>query len=197
MNINIFRGIALIAALTLAAGVASAQFGNTKDRRTVVTISGPVEIPGNKVLPGGTYVFRLLDSTGTKNVVQVFNRDETDLLATLLAVTDYRDAPTDQTIITFSERPAGQPEALHYWFFPGDTVGLQFVYPHTRADSLARESHSNVLCMTDEMTTHMTSGAKSANDPSVQNLESTDVKAMNPSGQEVQKEQAMKPKKQQ
>jgi len=37
----------------------------------VVTFSGPVEIPG-KALPAGTYVFKLLDSQGNRNIVQVF-----------------------------------------------------------------------------------------------------------------------------
>ena len=47
------------------------------DKKTTVTFSAPVEIPGinAQVLPAGTYVFRLLDALSDRNVVQVFNKD--------------------------------------------------------------------------------------------------------------------------
>ena len=53
---------------------ASAQPWNKK---TTVTFSAPVEIPGvgAQVLPAGTYVFKLLDSLSDRNIVQVFNAD--------------------------------------------------------------------------------------------------------------------------
>ena len=43
------------------------------DKKTIVTFNAPVEIPG-KALPVGTYVFKLLDSMGNRNIVQVFDR---------------------------------------------------------------------------------------------------------------------------
>src|SRR5678815_4402666 len=83
-------------------GMTSAQ---TWNKRTSVTFSGPVEIPGPEaqVLPAGTYVFRLLDSQSNRNIVQIFNKDESHLYATILAIPNYRLQPTDQTVITFSE----------------------------------------------------------------------------------------------
>src|SRR5436309_14941940 len=59
---------------------ASAQPWNKK---TTVTFSTPVEIPGvgAQVLPAGTSVFRLLDSLSDRNIVQVFNKDESDVYA--------------------------------------------------------------------------------------------------------------------
>ncbi len=97
------------------------------DKRTVVTFGSPVEIPG-KVLPAGTYVMRLADNTGNRTVVQFYNQDETALIATVLAVPDYREEPRGDTVITFDERRADSPQALRSWFYPGDTFGLQFVY---------------------------------------------------------------------
>lgn len=101
------------------------------DKRTVVTFHEPVEIPG-KVLPAGTYVMRLLDNTGDRNIVQFFNHDQTRLIDTVMGVTDYRDQPADHTVITFEERAGNAPEAIKSWFYPGDTTGVEFMYPHVR-----------------------------------------------------------------
>ena len=88
------------------------------DKATTVTFSAPVELP-NIVLQPGTYVFRLLDTPGNRHVVQVFNAEETHLYTTILAIPNYRLKATDKTVITSRERPAGQPEALRAWFYPG------------------------------------------------------------------------------
>ncbi len=98
------------------------------DKQTVLTFNESVEVPG-KVLPAGTYVFRLADSQSDRNVVQVFTEDQKQLLATIMAIPAYRIEPTGKTVVTFDERPSGSPEALHKWFYPGDTYGFEFVYP--------------------------------------------------------------------
>jgi hypothetical protein len=48
------------------------------NRKTVVTFSGPVEVPGvgAQTLPAGTYVFKILDSQSDRHIVQIFNQDE-------------------------------------------------------------------------------------------------------------------------
>ena len=45
------------------------------NKKTTVTFSAPVEIPGvgAQVLPAGTYVFKLLDSQSDRHIVQIFN----------------------------------------------------------------------------------------------------------------------------
>src|SRR5690242_8637418 len=80
------------------------------NKKTIVTFSGPTEIPG-QVLSAGTYVFKLADSQSDRNIVQVFNKDETRLYGTFLAIPDYRLEPADKPVITFEERAAGAPEA--------------------------------------------------------------------------------------
>ncbi len=42
------------------------------NKATILTFSEPVEIPG-RVLPAGTYQFKLFDSTSNRNIVQVFD----------------------------------------------------------------------------------------------------------------------------
>jgi hypothetical protein len=98
------------------------------NKETVLTFNKPIEIPG-KVLPAGTYVFKLADSQSDRDIVQISSKDQKHLLATILAIPDYRAEPTDKTVVTFEERLSGSPEALHSWFYPGDTDGIEFVYP--------------------------------------------------------------------
>jgi hypothetical protein len=114
------------------------------NKKTVVTFSQPVELPGI-ALPAGTYVFKLLDSLSNRHIVQVFNADETKIFATILAIPNYRLAPSSETILRFDERPTGLPEALRAWFYPGDNFGQEFVYPKTRALQLAETTHQPVL----------------------------------------------------
>src|ERR1051326_3848211 len=87
-------GVGVVA--LMLSSVASAQSWN---KRTVVTFSGPVEIPGvgAQVLPAGTYVFKLLDSQSDRHIVQVFNKNETHIYATILAIPNWRLQPTDKT----------------------------------------------------------------------------------------------------
>src|SRR5271157_5577406 len=117
------------------------------NRKTVVTFSGPVEVPGvgQHNLPAGTYVFKILDSQSDRHIVQIFNQDETKVLTTILAIPNYRLKATDKTVITFRERPAGEPEALRAWFYPGREWGDQFVYDRPRAIQLATETNEPVL----------------------------------------------------
>src|SRR5579863_2014037 len=117
------------------------------NRKTVITFSGPVEVPGvgQHNLPAGTYVFKILDSQSDRHIVQIFNQDETQVLTTILAIPNYRLKATDKTVITFRERPAGEPEALRAWFYPGHEWGEEFVYAKPRAIELAKETNTPVL----------------------------------------------------
>src|SRR5450631_3773840 len=131
----------------VAAVLAPAAMADDWDRKTVITFSGPVEIPGVHltgwgILPAGTYVFKILDSQSDRHIVQIFNQDETAIYATILAIPNYRLRATDKTVITFTERPAGEPEALRAWFYPGRQWGEEFVYPKARAMAIAKASNT-------------------------------------------------------
>ena len=111
----------------------------------------PVQVPG-VVLPAGTYVFKLADVQGDRNVVQIFNADQTQVIATILAIADYHDTPSDKTIVTFDERPSDEPEALKSWFYPGDEYGQEFVYPKQKATQLAQVNSRPVPSIPDDVT---------------------------------------------
>jgi hypothetical protein len=113
------------------------------DKTTKVTFSEPVQIPG-KVLPAGTYVFRLHDSTSNRHIVQIYNEDHTQLITTVMAIPNYRLQPTGKTVLTYDERPADQPVALAAWFYPGDNTGQEFAYPKEEAERLSRLNNKEV-----------------------------------------------------
>ena len=98
------------------------------DRKTTVTVNQPIQVPG-KVLPAGTYVFKLLDSNDL-TLVAIYNADDTHLITTVQGISDSRLETPGKLILQFEERSSGQPEALKEWFYPGDNTGVEFIYPN-------------------------------------------------------------------
>jgi len=142
--------------LAFAVGVIWLMFSNTasaqtRNKKTTVTFSGPVEIPGvgAQILPPGTYVFKLLDSQADRHIVQVLSKDESHIFATILAIPNYRLKSTDHTVMTFQERAVGDPKAIRAWFYPGDNWGQEFAYPRKRATELAKMVDTPVLYIPD------------------------------------------------
>jgi hypothetical protein len=136
--------IALLGAITAQA--------ITFDKATKVTFDQPVEVPGT-VLPAGTYTFTILNMAGSRNVVQIFNEDRSQLITTILAIHNYRLQPTGETVIHFEERPAGNPQALKAWFYPGFSYGIEFVYPEKKAMEIAQAANEAVPAETELATT--------------------------------------------
>ncbi|MGA8152155.1 MAG: hypothetical protein WB952_14470 [Terriglobales bacterium] len=154
------------------------------NRKTVVTFSGPVEVPGvgAQTLPAGTYVFKIFDSQSDRHIVQIFNQDMTHVFTTILAIPNYRLHATDKTVITFRERPAGEPEALKAWFYPGRQWGEEFVYAKPRAIELAKEMNEPVLATPVELAT-----------APVEALKTAPVEAVAPTGEPVELAQVVEP----
>jgi hypothetical protein len=184
-----------VAPLALCVALASATFAPSAkaddwNRKTVVTFSEPIEIPGVHlqgwgVLPAGTYVFKILDSRSDRHIVQIFSQDELTVYATILAIPNYRLKATDKTVITFRERPAGQPEALRAWFYPGRNWGEEFVYPKAMAMELAKTTNTPVLFAAAEIPLEVATPIRSADEPLVAVLRQAPILAIQPSGQEV------------
>ena len=160
------------------------------NRKTVISFSGPVEIPGVHlkgwgVLPAGTYVFKIMNSLSDRHIVQIFNKDETQVYATILAIPNYRLKATDKTVITFRERPAGEPEALRAWFYPGRQWGEEFVYPKAKAIELAKGTNTPVLYTTADLPLEVEQPMMVA-EPVVAQLRAAPIKAIQPTGEEVE-----------
>ena len=168
------------------------------DKKTTFTFSGPVEIPGVHlkgygVLPAGTYVFKIHNSQSDRHIVQIFNQDQTKIFATILAVPNYRLKATDKTVMTFRERPAGQPEALRAWFYPGMNWGEEFVYPKAQAIALSRATNAPVLFTPAEFPLEVDESANLAAPAVVTELERAPIRAVGPTGQELQLAQVVTP----
>jgi len=127
---------AVLALTLLSATLVPGARADEWNKKTVLTFSQPVEIPG-QILPAGTYTFVLLDSPADRHIVQIFNADGSQIITTVLAINNYRLKPTGDTVVKFAERSGDNPEALKAWFYPGDNFGQEFVYPKQRAIELA------------------------------------------------------------
>jgi hypothetical protein len=152
------------------------------NKLTEVTFSGPVEVPG-KVLLAGTYEFKLLDSPSDRNIVLIYNADQTKLEDTILGIPDQRFRTTGKTVIQFSERPAGSPPALKAWFYPGSQIGIAFVYPHERAVALAKANNEPVLSTRSDLSPYASKQIKPG-DADATKVKSSPVKSVQPSGEE-------------
>lgn len=143
-----FVVIALI--LFVGASISPAR-ADQWDKKSVITFSQPIEVAG-RLLPAGTYIFRLFDSHSYRHIVQIWNEDSTKLITTVIAIPNYRLEPTGEQVLKFHETPAGSPEALRAWFYPGDLFGQEFVYPERRAMQLAEASKEIVPAEKEEPT---------------------------------------------
>src|SRR6266853_273663 len=54
--------------------------------------------------------------------------EETRLINTVFAIPAYRWQPTDKSEFSFYGSSAGQPAALHEWFYPGWENGFEFLH---------------------------------------------------------------------
>jgi hypothetical protein len=198
-NMKLFKAATTVCFVALTAAVlAPGARADDWNRKTTMTFSGPVEIPGVHlvgwaVLPAGTYVFKILDSQSDRHIVQIFNQDETMIYATILAIPNYRLRATDKTVVTFTERPAGEPEALRAWFYPGRQWGEEFVYPKARAMAIAKASNMPVLFTPAELPLEVAEPIKSADEPVVAQLRAAPVMAAKPTGEEVQLTEVVTP----
>jgi hypothetical protein len=132
-------GVAVVVALT--AGAALAQ---THDKRTVFTFNGPIALPG-VTLPAGDYLFRIVDTNTTRKVIQVLSGDGKTPYAMLHSIPDIRVEASHNPEIRFMETAKGNPSAVKTWWYPGERIGYEFIYPKEQARLLAKESTEPVL----------------------------------------------------
>lgn len=140
--------LACMTAAMLAAPMQVAAQGPA-NQDTFFTFSQPVELP-KTTLPAGTYFFQLMDSPSNRHIVKVMSQDRKQLHATLLAIPYYsNDRPSDEPQVRFMETPASNgataTNAIKIWFYPGNSVGHEFVYPRSQALQIASRTGQSVL----------------------------------------------------
>jgi hypothetical protein len=137
---TIAAAMAVTALVSLALSVA-AQQPDTRDK-TIMTFSSPIELPGMK-LDAGEYVFRVAD-TATRNVVQVLSEDEQKMLGQWLFVSAERPEVTGDSVVTFRETNAASTPAVQFWYYPGEKIGKEFIYPKDQAQRIAARTGATV-----------------------------------------------------
>ncbi len=130
------------AMLTAMSATPARAQGGPMDSRTEFTFNQPVELP-NVTLPPGTYVFRFVDATTGKRVMQVQAKDAgSKNYGMFMTISAQRPKASDNAELRFLETPAGQPAAVKTWWYPGNTIGREFIYPKSQARRLAQSNQS-------------------------------------------------------
>lgn len=119
---------------------ANAQVGFVTDQRVILTFNQPVGVP-DRVLDPGTYMFKVMQLGGTRDIVQVSNKRENQVFGTYITVTKIwgeHGRPPDKVVVTFRETPEGMPREIDAWWHPGFEAGHQFIYPKSTPTQLAK-----------------------------------------------------------
>jgi hypothetical protein len=168
--------LVVLALVLFGATFASRVQADNWNKKTMITFSEPVEIPG-QILPAGTYTLKLVDIASERHVVQFMDESGTHVIATVLAINNWRLKPTGKTVMKFAERTGDNPEAVKAWFYPGDNFGQEFVYPKQRAIELAVAEKEAIPAIAVETTP--------------ENLKTVPLVAVTPERKEVPVEQAI------
>src|SRR5580704_6648666 len=96
--------------LVLMFSFSTAARADDWDQKTEFSVNQPVTIPGQVVLPAGTYIIKRLSTVNP--VLQITNESQTAVYATLMPVAGFVEVPFDTPTFTFKEMPKGTPVAL-------------------------------------------------------------------------------------
>jgi len=113
------------------------------DKKTIITLSQPTEVPGI-VLQPGTYVIKLLNSSSNRHIAEIMNEKMDHLYALTFTAAAEKVKQTGKTVLTFYEGSQGRPQAMRKWFWPGDTIGQEFIYPKSQATEISARTKEKV-----------------------------------------------------
>ena len=137
----------ITAVLFIAMAISSAvqePYSTGWNKKSTLSSDRALEFPGI-VLEPGTYVIRLKESTETRSVVEICNQDESQILGTFLAIPDHELRQDDNSEFVYFNVAQGNPEPVRTWFYSGDLIGMEFVYPKARAKEIAKGADTHVM----------------------------------------------------
>jgi hypothetical protein len=172
-------------AALLAVGLASSARADEFTKLTLLTFSGPVDVPGI-TLPAGTYRFQLADPTTGRRVVKVSDKDGTKTYGMFISMPNQRMTPSKTPVVMFKETAAGAPPAVQVWFYPGETYGYEFAYPHDQALKIAKATHQPVLSYSDRTT------ASSTDEERMTSMKSAEVARIDENDRPISSDEALK-----
>ena len=172
-------------AAVLALGLTTAAHADEWSKLTYLTFSGPVNMPGI-TLPAGTYRLELMDPDTSRRVIRVSDKDGSKNYGIFLTISDQKMEPSSEPVVMFKEMPAGSPQAIRAWFYPGETHGYEFVYPHDQAMKIAKATHQPVLSMNESKAETTTEADRIAS------MRGADVGRIDDSGKPVSSDEQLK-----
>lgn len=134
----------MAAAVAMTVACATVASASEWTDRTKLKFTEPVMVPGATLAPG-TYTFKLADSDTNRHLVQIFNEDETKLMATAQAIPTKRMDPEGDVVVKLNPTEAGAPIAIQSWFYPGSLYGHEFIYSDEQAKVIAQRTKKLVL----------------------------------------------------
>jgi hypothetical protein len=114
------------------------------DYRTYFTFSTPVTLPG-VTLPAGRYLFRLADPDSSRKVISVLSEDGKTPLAMLHTIPNQLTKAPNDPEVRFLETSGNMPPPIKGWWYPGKSIGYEFIYPRAQALQLAKVASEPVL----------------------------------------------------
>ena len=179
---------AALAVMLLVSASAQLQAqGGTANKRTFLTFSGPVQVPGT-TLSAGTYVFRLANPNA-QTIWQVLDGRERRVLSTFYDVPSPRRTTAElnraggKPVVIMGETAQGIPPAIRVLYYPTDLYGTELIYPRAQAQLIAnatrqpvpatdsdatRGGTANVFTVEPEATEARNNAAKEENTPAVE-----------------------------
>ena len=145
MTLRRFAGLMAGAVLAIA-GIVPLAHTSEMDESTTITFNKPVQIPVH-LLKAGSYLFvRFDDGNGPNvNLIQVFNGDRSQLIATIQTVSVERQNVSGDTVLTLADESNGQTPVLVDWFYPGSLEGHEFVYSGRQEREVQDTPHAIVV----------------------------------------------------
>lgn len=144
MKVSLARKFSTIVLLLAFLMILPGARADESNQATKVTFNQAVQIPG-RVLPAGTYWFILPQDVADHNQVRIYNSDRTIFYGTVLTINAERLQATDKSAFTFAAHSPAQPQALVSWFYPGETIGHEFLYSKQLSKELAKAKQVTVV----------------------------------------------------
>ena len=115
------------------------------DQSVQLTFNQPVQLPGNFVLPAGTYWFVMPNYATGSEYTDVYDVEWTKHFGRFLTFATERQNVTDDVQLTFSRVSEKKGIMLVSWFYPGESIGHELMYSPQEESQIFEGSQITVL----------------------------------------------------
>jgi hypothetical protein len=128
--------------LALFVGTA-ATHADEMDQAIKLTFSQPIAIP-DQVLPAGTYWFMVAGHGEVQNVIQIFDADKRNVIASLTVIDHKVQEPSGHVMLTLADR-SPKPLALVNMTYPGRINGHNFDVSYSKREQAAFSEYPKIM----------------------------------------------------